>query len=253
MDLTSTRNDMTCTQTRSRPVRWSRMLAGMATAAGLVLLGGCASETLFRSSFNSQAPGQVPSTTQTVGTANVSADPGGVIIDGPVPGSSENWVRIGRTNAQHSAIAVFQGDFAKTYPAGTYNFLGALFIPSGTGLASVEFDTGPSGGPPSTSFLHLDFTTDNNVRINDDPDNTWGIFPRNQVFTLSVSLEVTSTSAIAHMALFGTGASGTRDFTIPAPFSNFARQFGAIKVWMGFPWSGSFDATDLIVTRRKNP
>lgn len=225
-------------------------LAGMAAAAALLALGGCASETLFQSSFNSQAPGAVPSAAQTVGTAQVSGDPGGVVIAGPVPGSSGNWVQIGRTNAQQSSISVFQGNFATTYPAGTYGFLGALFIPSGTGLASVEFDTAPFGAPASTSFLHLDFTTDNNVRINDDPSNTWGSFPRNQLFTLSVNLEITSTSAVAHMTLFGTGASGTKDFTIPAPFSSFAQQFGAIKVWMGFPWTGSFDAADLVVTRR---
>ncbi len=125
-----------------------------------------------------------------------------------------------------------------------------LFIPSGTGLASVEFDTGPFGAPPSTSFLHLDFTTENVVRINDDSANTWGAFPRDQFFALSVNLEITSTTAVAHMALFGTGTSGTKDFTIPAPFSNFAHQFGAIKVWMGSPWTGAFDATDLLIMRR---
>jgi hypothetical protein len=224
-------------------------LGRTAAAATLFALAGCASETLFQSSFNSQSMGEVPSVTQAVGTAQVSADPGGVIITGPVMDSSGNWIKIARTNARQSAISTFQGNFAKTYPTGIYSFLGVLFIPSGTGLASVEFATAPFGVPASTSFLHLDFTTDNNVRINDEPGNTWGNFPRDQFFTLSVSLEITSSSAVAHMALFGTGTSGTKDFTIPVPLSNFAHQFGAIKVWMGFPWVGSFSATDLLVTR----
>lgn len=218
-------------------------------------LGGCASETIFQSSFNTQAPGAVPSATQAVGTAQVAGDPGSVVIAGPVPGSSENWVKIGRTNAQQSAVAKFIGNTSKTPGAGTYNFLGALFIPSGKDVdATVEFDTSTHGQPASTAFLHLDFASNkdgqNVVRIDDDPNNTWGTFPRDQFFTLSVNLEITTSSAVAHMALFGTGTSGTKDFTIPAPFNNFAQQFGQIQVYMGFPWTGSFDATDLLVTHR---
>jgi hypothetical protein len=228
-----------------------RRVLAVAALGTLLGLGGCASETLFRSSFNTQAPGTVPAATQSVGTAQVFGDPGRVVIAAPVGGSSENWVKISRANAQTSQVSTFQGVLSKTPGAGNYGFLGAFFIPSGAGLASVEFDTGPVGAPALTSFLHLDFK-DNLVRINDDDGNTWGTFPRDQVFTLSVNFEITSSSAIAHMALFGTGASGTRDFAIPSPFSSFAQQFGAIRVFMGFPWTGSFDATDLLVTHKTN-
>ena len=233
-------------------LRALRLLVLAAGAGMLLALAGCASETIFRSSFNSQPPGAVPAAVQGVGTAQVEGDAGSVVIAGPVPGSSENWVRISRANAQQSAVAKFKGNLSKTPGAGTYNFLGAFFMPSGTGLASVEFDTGPLGSPAQTSFLHLDFTQDNKVRINDtnDADHLWGTFPRDQFFTLSVNLEITTSSAIAHMALFGTGTSGTKDFTIPAPFNNFAQQFGQIQVFMGFPWTGAFDATDLLVTHR---
>jgi hypothetical protein len=233
-------------------LRARRLLAAVTLAGTLLALTGCASETIFQSSFNKQAPGAVPSATQAVGTAQIEGDPGSVVIAGPVPGSSENWVRISRANAQQSAVAKFKGNLSKTPGAGTYNFLGAFFIPSGAGLASVEFDTGPGGVPAATSFLHLDFTQENTVRINDtnDADHLWGTFQRNRFFTLSVNLEITSSTAVAHMALFGTGTSGTKDFTIPAPFNNFARQFGQIQTFMGFPWTGSFDATDLLVTHR---
>jgi hypothetical protein len=27
-----------------------------------------------------------------------------------------------------------------------------------------------------------------------------------------------------------------------------ARQFGAVKFWMGFPWEGSFDVTEILVS-----
>src|SRR5579862_498364 len=188
---------------------WQRV--PLLVAAGvLLLLAGCASETLFQSSFNSNAVGSPPSPTQAVGTVQVSGDPGSVVIVGPVPNSSENWVKITRASAANNqaAISVLQGNFSKTYPGGTYGFLGAIFIPSGSGLASVEFDTSPFALPPSTSFLHLDFLESGMVRFDDDPGVTFGTFPHDQFFTLSVGMDITSTTAVAHVTLFGTGTSG---------------------------------------------
>lgn len=229
--------------------RHVRLLA----AAGVFLaLAGCASETLFQSSFNANPVGSPPSPTQAVGTAQVSGDPGSVVIVGPVPNSNENWVKIARASVANNqaGISTFQGNFSKTYSDGTYGFLGAIFIPSGSGLASVEFATSPFGSPSSTSFLHLDFLENGTVRFDDDAGVTFGTFPHDQFFTLSVGIEVTSTTAVAHVTLFGTGTSGgTFDYNIKHP--NFARQYGAIKLWMGFPWTGSFNMTDLLVTRKK--
>jgi hypothetical protein len=31
-----------------------------------------------------------------------------------------------------------------------------------------------------------------------------------------------------------------------------AQQFGAVRVWMGFPWTGSFDSTEITVTHQTN-
>jgi hypothetical protein len=61
-----------------------------------------------------------------------------------------------------------------------------------------------------------------------------------------VKLDVFSVCTVAHMTLFGTGASGSLDYRVP--LSNLAPQIGALKVWMGFPWGGTFKATDLLVT-----
>ncbi|MEA2801598.1 MAG: hypothetical protein QOE49_1693, partial [Rhodospirillaceae bacterium] len=33
------------------------------------------------------------------------------------------------------------------------------------------------------------------------------------------------------------------------PFQHLSRQFGAIRVWQGFPNVGAFDATNIVVTR----
>jgi hypothetical protein len=223
----------------------------LAVAGALLALAGCASETLFQSSFNSNAVGLPPSPTQAVGTVVVSGDPGSVVIVGPVPNTNENWVKISRASVANNqaAISTFQGNFSKTYSDGTYGFLGVMFIPSGSGLASVEFDTSPFGAPPSTSFLHLDFLENGTVRFDDDPRVTFGTFLHDQFFTLSVGMDVTSTTAVAHVTLFGTGTSGgTFDYAIKQP--NFARQYGAIQLWMGYPWTGSFDMADLVVTHK---
>jgi hypothetical protein len=41
----------------------------------------------------------------------------------------------------------------------------------------------------------------------------------------------------ARIALFGTRASGSADYTI-TDLPQFVRQFGAIQVWMGYPRTG---------------
>jgi hypothetical protein len=228
-----------------------RLLSAASAPLLLLMLTGCAAETLFQSSFNTNAVGSPPAANQAVGTVQVvSGAPGSVVIVGPVPNSSENWVKISRATSENnqSPISVMQGNLSQVRGDGSYGFLAALYIPSGSGLASIEFDTSPTGGPPSTSFLHLDFIENNTVRINDDPAVTFGTFPRDQVFVLSVGMDISASSAVAHMALLGTGASGSMDYNIP--LANFARQYGAIRLWMGWPWTGSFNATDILVTRK---
>jgi hypothetical protein len=118
--------------------------------------------------------------------------------------------------------------------------------------ATVEFDTSPQAGPPSQGFLHLDFTPNNTVKINDDNNQVFGTFPRDQFFTLAVSMVITSTSATAHLNLYGSGASGTKDVNIVnnAPLS-WPQQFGEVQFYMGFPWNGWFDVSNILVTRKK--
>jgi hypothetical protein len=226
-----------------------RLLTQMVLLLGL---SGCASETLFQSSFNNQPLGSPPAANQAVGTVQTAGAPGSVVIVNGVPNSNERWVKISRANIANNQapITELRGQLVKTYPNGTYGFLGAIFIPSGSGLATVEFDTSPVASPPSAEFLHLDFLENGKVRFDDNPSVTFGQYPHDQFFTLAVNMDVTATTAVAHVTLLGAGtAGGTFDYTIQNP--NFARQYGAIKLWMGFPWTGSFDMTDVLVTRKK--
>ena len=52
-----------------------------------------------------------------------------------------------------------------------------------------------------------------------------------------------------HIPFGGSGASGNFDLNNITPLS-LARQFGEVKFYMGFPWSGSFDTTNILVTRK---
>jgi hypothetical protein len=49
--------------------------------------------------------------------------------------------------------------------------------------------------------------------------------------------------------LSGAGASGIADYTIPPSLQEFARQFGAIRLWIGFPHIAEYYATTVVVTR----
>lgn len=217
----------------------------------LLLLTGCGSVTLFQSSFNSNAVGSPPSHNQSTGTIDVSGAPGSVVIVTAPPGTTGDWAQIQRTgDPQQAPITIMQCNLSQFPGDGSYSLLAVLFIPSSTsGLATVEFDTSSQASPSSTGFLHLDFMQNNTVRINDDSGQVFGSFPRDKSFTLSVTLDITSSSATAHMSLLGNGASGSKDYNVTPLF--LARQFGAVRFWMGFPWIGSFDATDIIVSRKK--
>ncbi len=233
------------------PTSGLRRILGMGLVGGLVLLlTGCGSVTIFQSAFNSNPVGSPPAHNQATGTIDVSGATGSVLIVSAPQGATGNWAQIRRSGDAQAPITTMQCTPSKFPGDGSYTLLAALFIPSSTtGLATVEFDTSPVGAPASASFLHLDFMQDNTVRINDDSGQTFGTFPRNQVFTLSVTLDISSSAATAHMSLFGTGASGSKDFNV-TPLS-LARQFGGVKFWMGFPWTGSFDVTDILLTRKK--
>jgi hypothetical protein len=222
----------------------------LASASLLAMcLTGCGT-SVFQSSFNSNPVGGTPSPNQATGTIQVSGGPGAVTIVSAPPNNTGNWAQIQRRGAQDQ-VATMQCNFAKFQQDGTYSMLAVMFIPSSSGLATVEFDTSPQGGPPSQGFLHLDFMQNNTVRINDDNSREFGHFPRDQAFTLAANLAISSSAATAHIDLLGT-ASGSQDINLVTSTTPLflARQFGAVKFFMGFPWTGSFDVTDIVITRK---
>ena len=237
----------------SRASLFRRILA-LGPIALLFLLGGCGSTTLFQSSFNS-AVGAPPQTAQATGTVTVSGATGSVVVASPPPNANGGWVSISRANSQGAPISTLTCNLSQPPQNGSYSLLSVLFIPKGSGLATLEFDTSPSAGPPLAGFLHLDFgnfTQPNTVRINDDNSQLFGTFPRDQFFTVAVNMNISSSAATATINLYGSGASGTKDVNIVSNITplSLPQQFGAVKFFMGFPWSGSFEASDILVTRK---
>lgn len=235
----------------------------LSTGGGIAIilsLVGCASETLFLSGFNASPLGGPPAATQAVGTATV----GGSVVIVTQPGNpTEHWVRVSRQAGNTDAIGTFDGHFSHAGADGHYGMLLAIKVasdivgnvPANTdkGSASVEIRPEPAYLP---YLLHLDFLPKQShgqmIRINDDPAQTFGTFPVDQVFAVSVGIEVHGDTATASVTLLGAGV-GNDNFkeNIALPNPRVAGPLGAIKLWVGWPWGGHFDATDVIVTYKQ--
>ena len=215
----------------------------------VALLSACASQTLFQSNFDSTPIGQPPAHTQQVGTANVSGSPGSVVVVASPVQTGGRWVQVARPNDPVTIVA-FQGNFAQFAGDDSYTFDATLFIPTGKAVASVQFEQ--FNQPVANSFngfLHLDFLQNGTIRIDDRPDKVFGTFPHDQPFIVQVTLNINA-APTAHIVLASAGTSGQMDYTIVQgpPFPD-ARQFGAVRLWMGTPQSGPFDATNIVVTK----
>lgn len=216
------------------------------------LLSGCATETVFKSDFK-RFPGLPPIGHQAVGTTTI--DPQSDQYVTAATTQSRDDVRIARADPllhiDPVPRAALLCNFEQFKGDGTYVFFTVLTMRSGAGAATIQFE--PFAQPVAQydkGFLHLDFMPDNTVRIDDDDNKRFGTFPRDQPFVVQVTLNINATPT-AHILLSGAGASGERDSTILPPFVPFARQYGAVRLWQGLPWSGFFLAENIVVTRKQ--
>jgi hypothetical protein len=199
---------------------------------------------LFSSNFDPTAVGQKPSTVQAVGTARIEGPPRSVIVVDPPFPHTNKWVQITGLPPTDGILDAFVGVLTEVLGDGVYNFSAALFIPTGTDVVSIGFET------PVQQFLHIDFRSDNNnkVRIDDSNTTDFGSFPRNQIFLIQVILNISAVQSTARIILSGGTASGDSTYTLPPPSHFLSRQFGAIRLWQGFLNTGGFDATNIVVT-----
>ena len=214
----------------------------------LLSLTACSSTTVLLANFNTEAVGAAPNFNQPTGTVETREGTGSVRVAASPIGqpASNKWLRI-QHNTTPAPETVMRARFDSFHGTGRYGLLVAMFIPSGTGAVTLQLE--PFGGSIDSSpeFLHLDFMPENNVRVNDNNADRFGSFPRNQSFVVSIQVDSTVSPPKATVSLLGP-ASGSKDLTLPS----LAAQFGAVRVWMGFQFTGPFFIDDLTVTRRND-
>lgn len=223
----------------------------------LTTAGNCNSPTLFQSNFDATAIGQPPSPTQAVGTAAIDGPAGSVLVAAAPPNAqpSGKWLQIKIAN-KSGQVASFQGKLTQPPGNGTYVFSTALFIPpigpqGEDNVATISFEALAPQGTLPAEFLHLDFLSNNKIQIDDDSSTVFGTFPRNQVFLVQVTLDINATAPKAHIILSGAGASGEADRSVVSALRGQAQAFGAVRVRMGFPHTGTFFATNVLVQRKQ--
>jgi len=222
----------------------------------LLLTTGCKQQTLFESNFDTTV-NQPPSPAQKVGTATFSGGPGSVLVVAAPPDASPptKWLRISRasTNANTgpAPLTIFQGNMTKAPGNGKYTFSTLMFMATGTNnVATIQFGTLNQPLGSFSGFLHLDFLPTNKIRIDDDESTIFGAFPRNKPFMVQVTLDISDTSAKAHIVLAGVGTAGQADRDVFGALRQMG-QFGSVRIWMGFPWTGEFDVANVLVTRNE--
>lgn len=218
--------------------------------AVMFLFVGCNSTTVLLSNFKNDTVGSPPGPVQPTGTVSVSPGAGSVtVVAAPRPDlPSNNWARISHPTAP-SPETTLTGDFEGQTGIGDYSLLASMFIPADAGVVTVQYETLVSP-QPHLVFFHLDFMPEGDVRI-DDGAVRFGHFPRDQSFVLQVNLDITQTTATAEVTLLGGEASGNTTVNIQPLLLPLARQFGAVKFWVGFQHEATFFVDDIIVTRKK--
>jgi len=243
-----------CSTHRAGVVKVKRVLFWGALLA-LLVTTGCKQKTLFESNFDTTTVNQLPSAMQKVGTSTFGGGVGSVlIVAAPADASPPTkWLRISRATTPPGGapapLTMFQGNMTSAPGNGNYTFSTLMYMPTGSNnVASIQFGTLNQELGSFAGFFHLDFLQNNRIRIDDDESTVFGTFPRNKPFIVQVTLQVTATSANAHIVLAGAGTEGTADRNV-FPTLRQMGTFGSVRIWMGFPWTGEFDAANVLVTQ----
>ncbi len=214
----------------------------------IFVLQSCSDKILFQSDFDASLVNQQPLLTQKVGTLALDGGNRVTVVSPPVQPSGK-WVKLERDN-DITQVAQMQCIFSENVTPGKFVVTAYLYIPSGSGLASMQFEKNEALSD-FTSFLHLDFMENNKVRIDDKSDTEFGSFPRDQVFIVQVTIDNSESLPKARITLSGANATGDHQYPIISGLYNELRQFGAVRFWQGVPWVGGFDVTNIVVSYKK--
>lgn len=229
-------------------LRTGKYLLIAVITTSLFVLSSCNSTTVLQANFNNDNIGSPPASVQAVGTVQLNNGSGSITVVSAPNASlpSNKWARISHPGAP-TPETTLTGRFSQFLGIGQYGLICSLHIPSGAEVVTVQFETFFLNG----SFMHLDFMPEGNVRI-DDSNVRFGHFSRDRNFVLSVSLNITSTSGTAQISITGPGTSGSIATNIQPALLPLARQFGAVKFWVGFQHRATFFVDDILVTRKNS-
>jgi hypothetical protein len=73
-----------------------------------------------------------------------------------------------------------QGKFSEFRGDGRYTVSVTMFMPVGAGKSTLQFEAFTNPPANLQAFMHLDFTEDNEVRIDDNANTDFGSFARGQ-------------------------------------------------------------------------
>ncbi|WP_438013899.1 hypothetical protein WMF18_23550 [Sorangium sp. So ce315] len=221
-----------------------RAILGLPLLAAPGLLTGCTVETLLSAGFDQDTVSQLPNPQQTVGTVATALGNGNVMVVASPAGEADgHWVLIQHPN--FNDVTSIQGRFSAFRGDGQYMATARLYIPSAAGgVPTLQFEGFNQPLSDLKSFLHLDFLMNGTVRVNHDGNLIFGTYQRGQVFSVQVTFNISASAATATITLLGM-ASGSLDVAIPSYLLDQARNFGAVRAWMGANFTGAFYVDDL--------
>ena len=234
----------------SKRTRYLNLSLIIIVVLGLFLMSSCKSTTVLLANFKNDNIGSPPAAAQPTGTVSLKTGGGSItVVSAPLPSLPSNkWALITHTAGpptNPTEETTLTGVFSNFFGLGKYGLLCSMHIPSGAGVVTVQFESFNQ----QASFMHLDFMPEGDIRVDDNNNIRFGHFPRDVNFVLSVSLNITAAAATVEISLLGAGASGNTTVNVQPAFLNVAKQFGAVKYWIGFQHTARFFVDDILVTR----
>lgn len=217
-------------------------------AAVIILTAGCNSDLLFLANFNNDTPGQPPSQSQEKGKVFTDGLAQWVVVS--YLNDSTNELALLQRPQKGGKLASLQGVMERTYSSGDFGIIAALNIPSGSETVSFSLES-PAAAPNAyEGFLHIDFLTNNRLRIDDHATAIFGTFPYDKTFVFSMLFHLEPAGSYVEVCVTGNGAEGSHRYDIRTPYALMS-QFQAARFWFGFDWKGRCYIDDFMITKHR--
>lgn len=206
----------------------------------------CNSDLLLRARFNGEAAGQPPAMKQEAGTVKVVGNDDSVQVVASPPAvspTSQGWARI--EGAEASLIV----QCTRTFGVGRWDIVASVYIPSGTGTATMRLEALVPETSGADYLTRLDFLPDGKVYA-DDQKTAVDEFPHDRPFLVLIRL-IASQSANGAEARIRVNRLAGPATVVPVakPRLVAAFNFGAIRFSLAPGAPGAIYVDDIEVYR----